>query len=263
MLTRWGMVPTAVPDGALRTGDHVGSRLGGDGAAARRSRDAGSWTASCWSRRSDSRPALARTPIIMLTSAGRPGDIARCHELHVDRSSARNRFDRPSCARPFWGSSIATTSCASVGCGGRDVRDGAAAPAAPDSRGRRRHGEPEAPAANAREARAPRHGGGQRAGGPRHRLGRDVRSRAHGRADASHGWPRVDGGHPAARARARTRTRPSSRSPRTPCRETRTVSSRPGWTGTSRNRWAAPSCVEAMALALSSLAVVAQEDSSQ
>jgi signal transduction histidine kinase/CheY-like chemotaxis protein/ligand-binding sensor domain-containing protein len=30
-------------------------------------------------------PALARTPVIMLTSAGRPADLARCRELGIDR----------------------------------------------------------------------------------------------------------------------------------------------------------------------------------
>jgi CheY-like chemotaxis protein len=31
------------------------------------------------------RPAIAETPVIMLTSAGRPADAARCHELRVQR----------------------------------------------------------------------------------------------------------------------------------------------------------------------------------
>jgi len=31
------------------------------------------------------RPAIAATPIVMLTSAGRPGDAARCRELGVER----------------------------------------------------------------------------------------------------------------------------------------------------------------------------------
>ncbi len=40
-------------------------------------------TASRWRRRSRSDPALAGATIVMLTSAGQPGDAARCRELGV------------------------------------------------------------------------------------------------------------------------------------------------------------------------------------
>ena len=112
MLTRWGMVPTAVRGRALRTGDHVGSRLGRDGAAARRSRDAGHGrlhagrehqTAARSCTNADHHADVCGTTGRHRTMPRNCTSIARC----------RNRFDRPSCALRFWGSSIATTSCAS------------------------------------------------------------------------------------------------------------------------------------------------------
>ena len=133
MLTRWGMVTTAVPDGPPPW-RAVGARH------RRRRRCCSSiarcraWTASrC--RKIRQRPALARTPVIMLTSPDARATRARCRQLHVDRSSARSR---PT-GRPVRRHSGHRQSRRSV----RVPQDAgppsatAAAPAAADSRGRR------------------------------------------------------------------------------------------------------------------------------
>ncbi len=167
-LTRWGMVPTGRCGWRFRAGVAVGPRGRADCAAARRSRDAGHGRLHAGRDTSGATPPWHERAIIMLTSAGRPGDIARCHELHVDRSLSKpvrpvelraamlgivNRDDLPRAVQNAAAASRA-----------------AAATTAADSRGRRRHGEPEAAAAHAREARAQCHGRRQRPGGPRPRV---------------------------------------------------------------------------------------------
>jgi signal transduction histidine kinase/CheY-like chemotaxis protein/streptogramin lyase len=86
MVSKWGMVPTCVTDGesalgivnaAAPTAEAV-QLLVVDGEMP----EMDGFMFAAHVRR---QPACAATPVIMLTSAGRPGDAARCRELHIER----------------------------------------------------------------------------------------------------------------------------------------------------------------------------------
>ena len=86
MLSKWGIVPSYVADGASALA-HLEAAAGTPEAVALLLVDGEMPTMDGFMlvEQVRRRPGIAETPVIMLTSAGRPADAARCQELRVQR----------------------------------------------------------------------------------------------------------------------------------------------------------------------------------